>query len=242
MISVPFHAADAKSMAMRIGFIGLGVMGTPMAGHLAKASHSLTVLDVDRAKAERLAAAHSNVVVAPTPREVAQAADVVVTTLPSGEYVRDVALGKNGLIEGFEGGELLIDTSSCEPWITIDTARALATSDVWSIDSGSGAEMGRRPRRSCSRSAAARRPETARCARTLWRSVPSRTRGTGHAMSDHIVTATCGDGEGPLLNKVLGLDERDDRRAERLDRHVVDLQTHIASTSRTGRLTPRSAC
>ena len=82
-------------MAMRIGFIGLGVMGTPIAAP-RKAGHSLTVLDVDRAKAERLAAAHSNVVVAPTPREVAQAADVVVTMLPSGEYVRDVALGKNG--------------------------------------------------------------------------------------------------------------------------------------------------
>src|SRR6185295_3931295 len=42
----PIRAADAKFMAMRIGFIGLGVMGTPMAGHLAKAGHSLTVLDI----------------------------------------------------------------------------------------------------------------------------------------------------------------------------------------------------
>src|SRR4029079_16866450 len=63
--------------------------------------------------------------------------------LPSGEYVREVALGQNGLFEGFEGGELLIDTSSCEPWITVGTARALATSDVEMVDSAtSGAEMG----------------------------------------------------------------------------------------------------
>jgi 3-hydroxyisobutyrate dehydrogenase-like beta-hydroxyacid dehydrogenase len=130
-------------MAMRIGFIGLGVMGTPMAGHLADAGHALTVLDVDRAKAERLAAAHANIVVAPTPREVAEAADIVVTMLPSGEYVRDVALGKAGLIEGFEGGELLIDTSSCEPWLTVETARALAAKRVEMVDSAtSGAEMG----------------------------------------------------------------------------------------------------
>jgi 3-hydroxyisobutyrate dehydrogenase-like beta-hydroxyacid dehydrogenase len=130
-------------MAMRIGFIGLGVMGTPMAGHLAKAGHALTVLDVDRAKAERLAAAHPGVRVAATPREVAEAADVVVTMLPSGEYVREVALGPAGLTEGFEGGELLIDTSSCEPWLTVETARALAARGVEMVDSAtSGAEMG----------------------------------------------------------------------------------------------------
>ena len=128
---------------MRIGFIGLGVMGTPMAGHLANAGHELTVLDIDRAKAERLAAAHPNVTVAPTPREVAEVSDFVVTMLPSGEYVHDVALGKAGLIEGFEGGELLIDTSSCEPWLTVETARSLAAKGVEMVDSAtSGAEMG----------------------------------------------------------------------------------------------------
>ena len=47
--SAPFKAHGRESMAMRIGFIGLGVMGTPMAGHLAEAGHSLTVLDIDRA-------------------------------------------------------------------------------------------------------------------------------------------------------------------------------------------------
>jgi 3-hydroxyisobutyrate dehydrogenase-like beta-hydroxyacid dehydrogenase len=103
----------------------------------------LTVLDIDRAKAERLAAAHKDVRVAATPREVAQASDFVVTMLPSGEFVRDVALGKAGLIEGFEGGELLIDTSSCEPWLTVETARALAAKRVEMVDSAtSGAEMG----------------------------------------------------------------------------------------------------
>ena len=130
-------------MAMRIGFIGLGVMGTPMAGHLAKAGHSLTLLDVDRRKAERLAAAHSGLRVASTPREVAANSDIVVTMLPSGEYVRDVAVGAGGLIEGFKGGELVIDTSSCEPWLTIATAERLAAKNVAMVDSAtSGAEWG----------------------------------------------------------------------------------------------------
>jgi 3-hydroxyisobutyrate dehydrogenase-like beta-hydroxyacid dehydrogenase len=130
-------------MTLRIGFIGLGVMGTPMAGHLAKAGHALTVLDVDRAKAERLAAGYAGMQIAATPRAVAEHSDIVVTMLPSGEYVRDVALGPHGLLEGFVGGELLIDTSSCEPWLTIETARGLGAKGVAMIDSAtSGAEMG----------------------------------------------------------------------------------------------------
>jgi 3-hydroxyisobutyrate dehydrogenase-like beta-hydroxyacid dehydrogenase len=130
-------------MTLRIGFIGLGVMGTPMAGHLANAGHALTVLDADRGKAERLAAAHRGIAIAAAAREVAERSDIVVTMLPSGEFVRDVALGENGLIAGFRGGELLIDTSSCEPWLTIETARGLAAKGVAMIDSAtSGAEMG----------------------------------------------------------------------------------------------------
>jgi 3-hydroxyisobutyrate dehydrogenase len=128
---------------MRIGFIGLGVMGAPMAGHLATAGHALTVLDVDRAKAERLAAAHPGVRIAAAPREVAANSDTVVTMLPSGEYVRDVAIGPGGLLEGFKGGELLIDTSSCEPWLTIATAERLAEKGVAMVDCAtSGAEWG----------------------------------------------------------------------------------------------------
>jgi len=130
-------------MAMRIGFIGLGVMGTPMAGHLATAGHVLTVLDVDRGKAEQLASTHHTMQVAATPREVAERSEIVVTMLPSGEFVRDVALGRDGLTEGFDGGELLIDTSSCEPWLTVETAEGLAAKGIEMVDSAtSGAEMG----------------------------------------------------------------------------------------------------
>lgn len=130
-------------MGNRIGFIGLGVMGTPMAGHLANAGHALTVLDIDRKRTTALAAKHANVAVATTPAEVAAAADVVFTMLPNGEYVRDVALGAQGLIEGFSGGEILIDTSSSEPWLTLETARGLAEKDIAVVDAPtSGAEMG----------------------------------------------------------------------------------------------------
>lgn len=130
-------------MDRRIGFIGLGVMGTPMAGHLASAGYELTVLDVDRAKVERFASAHPSARIAATPRDVAAASDIVITMLPSGEYVRDVALGEHGLIEGFEAGALLIDTSSSEPAFTVQTADALRARGVDTVDAPvSGAEWG----------------------------------------------------------------------------------------------------
>src|SRR5690606_12863825 len=130
-------------MTVRIGFIGLGVMGTPMAGHLSRAGYGLTVLDADRAKTDRLVASASGISPAASPREVAAASDIVVTMLPSGEYVRDVALGQDGLIEGFSGGALLLDTSSSEPWFTLETAEALKAAGVAMVDAPvSGAEWG----------------------------------------------------------------------------------------------------
>ena len=128
-----------------IGFIGLGVMGKHMSGHLARAGYTLTVHDIDSQRAAAVAAEHPGMKVVGSPREVAEAADVVVTMLPSGEYVRDVALGSNGLIHGLRPGSILLDTSSCEPWITVETASALGARDVAMVDAPvSGAEMGAR--------------------------------------------------------------------------------------------------
>ncbi|MBU2602865.1 MAG: NAD(P)-dependent oxidoreductase [Actinobacteria bacterium] len=120
-------------------------MGTPMAGHLARAGYPLSVHDVDPAKPEAVAAEHPSVRIAPDARSVAQAADIVITMLPSGEYVHEVALGDAGLIEGFAPGSLLLDTSSCEPWLTVRTAAALAGVGVDMVDAPvSGALAGAR--------------------------------------------------------------------------------------------------
>lgn len=201
-------------MAMRIGFIGLGVMGTPMAGHLAKAGHVLTVLDIDRAKAERLAAEHNTMQVAATPREVAERSEIVVTMLPSGEFVRDVALGNDGLVEGFDGGELLIDTSSCEPWLTIATAKALAAKGIDMVDSAtSGAEFGAQaatlafmlggPAAAIERA----RPVLELMGKHLFHLGPI---GAGHAMKsiNNTITAMtlAATAEGLVVGKLLGLD------------------------------------
>jgi 3-hydroxyisobutyrate dehydrogenase-like beta-hydroxyacid dehydrogenase len=130
-------------MAVAIGFVGLGVMGGPMAGHLAAAGHPLTVLDIDPAAAERLRARFPAVRVARTPAEVAAASEIVVTMLPSGREVSEVALGHDGLVEGFRSGSLLIDTSSAEPWLTRDVAARLGEQGVAMVDAPvSGAEWG----------------------------------------------------------------------------------------------------
>lgn len=127
-------------------------MGAPMAGHLARAGYTLTVHDIDRAKAdsvsalcEGVSALCEGVRVADRPSAVAKASDIVITMLPSGAYVRDVALGEGGLIEGFQPGALLLDTSSAEPWLTVETAAALAARGVDMVDAPvSGAQVGAR--------------------------------------------------------------------------------------------------
>jgi 3-hydroxyisobutyrate dehydrogenase len=127
----------------RIGFIGIGVMGAPMAGHLAKAGYALTAHDLHRPKADALAAEHPCIEIAETPRAVGERSDIVITMLPSGAYVRDVVLGSSGVITGLRSGGLLLDTSSAEPWLTIDTAGILADAGIDMVDAPvSGAQIG----------------------------------------------------------------------------------------------------
>jgi 3-hydroxyisobutyrate dehydrogenase len=101
------------------------------------------VYDVDRTCSEKLARQHSNVQVMGSAKAVAAVAEIVVTMLPSGTYVREVALGDAGLIGAFRGGSILLDTSSCEPWITLETAGILEKKGIKMVDAPvSGAQRG----------------------------------------------------------------------------------------------------
>ena len=127
---------------LAIGFIGLGVMGAPMAGHLARAGHSLTLLDANADTARDLAAT-LGAKAAGTPAEVAARSDIVITMLPNGSVVQQVALGEQGLLQGLRPGALLLDTSSSEPWLTQATGAALAAVGVTMVDAPvSGAAWG----------------------------------------------------------------------------------------------------
>ena len=129
---------------MNIGFVGVGVMGSRMARHLAKAGHSLTVHDVDQTTREKVAA-EIGARAAATAREAAEASEIVITMLPNGNVVRDAVFGENGLAQGFKPGSLLLDTSSAEPWITREIADRLREQNVDMVDAPvSGAEEGAR--------------------------------------------------------------------------------------------------
>ena len=96
-------------MTEQIGFIGLGLMGRPMAHHVLQAGNRLTVYNRSRSAVEELAEASAQG--AQSPREVAEQSDIVVTMLPDGPDVEAVMLGPGGLLEGAHEGMLFIDTS-----------------------------------------------------------------------------------------------------------------------------------
>ncbi|HWC93413.1 MAG TPA: 3-hydroxyisobutyrate dehydrogenase [Pseudolabrys sp.] len=104
----------------RIGFIGLGNMGLPMAQNLIKAGHQVEGVDVNAAAVEKLKSAGGAGV--ETAKNAAARADVVITMLPAGAQVREVYLGSSGIIANANDGTLLIDCST----IDVETARAVA--------------------------------------------------------------------------------------------------------------------
>jgi 3-hydroxyisobutyrate dehydrogenase len=128
---------------IKIGFIGLGVMGRPMARHLAGAGYSLGLYDRKRAAADRISGEFEKVQTLESPKQVAAFSDIVITMLPTGRHVRDVITGKDGLIEGYRPGSVHLDTSSAEPWLTVESARILGEHGVAMVDAPvSGAEPG----------------------------------------------------------------------------------------------------
>jgi 3-hydroxyisobutyrate dehydrogenase len=104
----------------RIGFIGLGNMGLPMAQNLVNAGHQIEGVDVNPAAVAKLKAAGG--VGVETAKSAAARADVVITMLPAGSHVREVYLGAGGIIENANPGTLLIDCST----IDVESARAVA--------------------------------------------------------------------------------------------------------------------
>lgn len=120
----------------RIGFIGLGKMGDPMVRNLARAGFQLLLNDIDTALAQRLAAEVGGSVARSLP-ELARACKVVITMVPDGRIVREIALGRNGkggLVEGLARGSVLIDMSSSAPVGTRELGAALAEHGIRMID------------------------------------------------------------------------------------------------------------
>jgi 3-hydroxyisobutyrate dehydrogenase-like beta-hydroxyacid dehydrogenase len=121
---------------MNVGFIGLGVMGAPMARNVLKKGHALTVLDVNQAAVQALVDAGAKA--ATSSREVAAASEVVITMLPDAPDVERVALGKDGVIEGLARGSVYIDMSTIDPATTKKVGAAVKAKGAAMIDSPVG--------------------------------------------------------------------------------------------------------
>ena len=117
---------------MKTGFIGLGIMGKPMARNLLKAGYKLVVYDVNAEAVRELAAAGAET--AASPKEVARQCDIIVTMLPNSPHVKAVALGPNGIIEGVRAGMILVDMSSIAPLAAQEVAKSLAEKGVEMLD------------------------------------------------------------------------------------------------------------
>ncbi len=116
----------------RVGFIGLGIMGKPMAKNLVKAGYPLVVYDIVPGPVKELAAAGAKT--ASSPREVAQASDVIITMLPNSPHVREVVLGRNGILEGVRSGQLYVDMSSIDPMVAREVEAEVKKKGVVMLD------------------------------------------------------------------------------------------------------------
>jgi 3-hydroxyisobutyrate dehydrogenase len=125
----------------RIGWIGTGVMGSSMCGHLIDAGFSATVYSRTRAKAQRLLEKGANW--ADTPREVAEQSDVVFSIVGFPADVREVLLGEDGALAGAASGTALVDMTTSEPSLAVEISETAMECGVHAVDAPvSGGDIG----------------------------------------------------------------------------------------------------
>ncbi|BCJ89521.1 2-hydroxy-3-oxopropionate reductase [Terrihabitans soli] len=127
-------------MAKTLGFIGLGIMGKPMAGHLIAAGNTVHLYTIEGVPEDLVAAGGKK---AGSAAEVAKAADIIFTMVPDTHHVEDVLFGKNGVAEGFGKGKIVVDMSSISPIETKKFAKKIEDLGGKYIDAPvSGGEVG----------------------------------------------------------------------------------------------------
>lgn len=118
-------------MNTRVGFIGLGIMGKPMALNILKAGYDVTVNDLNTESVETLVQAGA---VFGTPADMGATCDVIITMLPASHHVEQVVLGENGLLQTATAGTILIDMSSISPVASVEIAQQAALRGVEMLD------------------------------------------------------------------------------------------------------------
>jgi 4-hydroxybutyrate dehydrogenase / sulfolactaldehyde 3-reductase len=119
-----------------IGFIGVGVMGAPMARNLLKGGYELRVFDINAAALEALK--QSGAAPSRTPAEAAKGMDAVITMLPNGEHVEEALFGKDGAAAAMAKGALFIDMSTIAPTVTDRIAKNMAERGIDMVDAPVG--------------------------------------------------------------------------------------------------------
>ncbi len=121
---------------MRVGFIGLGVMGGPMAMNIVQKGHELTVYDRSAEAVARLVAAGARA--AASAKEVGAASEIVITMLPEPQHVEQVCLGPDGIAAGLQSGGMVIDMSTIDPATSQRVGKALREVGIAMVDSPVG--------------------------------------------------------------------------------------------------------
>ncbi len=127
---------------MKLAFIGLGVMGYPMAGHLQAAGHQVTVYNRTQSKAQQWASEYGGSA-APTPREAAVGADIALLCVGNDDDVRSVVLGDDGIVAGLEPGAIVVDHTTASAELARELAATTAGSGIGFLDAPvSGGQAG----------------------------------------------------------------------------------------------------
>ncbi|HAT44330.1 MAG TPA: NAD(P)-dependent oxidoreductase [Ktedonobacter sp.] len=132
---------------MQIGFIGIGVMGRPMCLHLLKAGHTVTIFARHPEKPGVQEVLNAGAKLAPSPRAVAIASEMVITMVPNSAQVEELVSGPQGLLEGARKGMIIIDMSTIAPRVSRELAEKAAGHGVHFLDApvsggSQGAENG----------------------------------------------------------------------------------------------------
>ncbi len=127
---------------MRVAFIGLGVMGFPMAGHLAEKGHLVTVYNRTREKAERWSRKYAGTI-ASTPSEAAAEAEIVFSCVGNDDDVREVLIGKDGALASTPSGSIIVDHTTASADVAREVAEVCSRKSVGFLDAPlSGGEAG----------------------------------------------------------------------------------------------------
>lgn len=125
----------------KIGFVGLGIMGKPMAGHLIKAGHEVSVYDLNSAPVQELSSKGASA--CKSNKEVAQKSEIIFIIVQDTPDVEAVLFGKDGLVEGLKPSSIVVDMSSISPIATKEFAKKLAGMKVKMLDAPvSGGQVG----------------------------------------------------------------------------------------------------